>query len=200
MQHALAWAENSYSIPKKRNGSNRYGAFGQGLADSPVTVASCGVWSKRASMAAAVSSVLCKRLLVQASQGLANLFAGHLIGLPPRRQDDLALVPFFPVMGQRFAPGQDMLGQEQLTAYQDAELQAWLNIAARRAARMEAEGREDFVITMAGGAENVPPGPPVLGVRRRDPVNVLARRLAGFTDEEIQHTIANAGGATVPDN
>jgi hypothetical protein len=38
----------------------------------------------------AVSSVLCKRLLVHISQGLANLLVGHLIGLPSRCQDDLA--------------------------------------------------------------------------------------------------------------
>jgi hypothetical protein len=116
------------------------------------------------------------------------------------RQADLALIPFFPVMGQRFAPGDDTLGQEQLAAYRQAELQAWEHIAARRAARMAAEEREDFVVALAGGAEQVPLGPPVLGVRRHDPVNVLARRLAGFTDDEIEGVIAAAGGATVPDN
>ncbi len=100
-------------------------------------------------------------------------------------------------MGQRFAPGEDTLGREQGVAYREAELRAWENIARRRAARLAAEGREDFVISLAGGAENVELGPPVLGVRRHDPVNVLARRLAGFTDEEIEGTIAAAGGATV---
>ena len=113
------------------------------------------------------------------------------------RQADLALIPFFPVMGQRFAPGEDTLGQEQRATYAAAELHAWKQIAARRAARLEAEGREDFVMTLAGGAENVALGPPVLGVRRHDPVNVLARRLAGFTDEEIDVAISAAGGATV---
>jgi uncharacterized ferritin-like protein (DUF455 family) len=112
------------------------------------------------------------------------------------RQADLALIPFFPVMGQRFAPGEDTLGREQLAAYQAAEQQAWTNIADRRAARLEAEGREDFAITAAGGPDAVPLGPPVLGVRRHDPVNVLARRLAGFTTEEIDAAITAAGGAT----
>jgi uncharacterized ferritin-like protein (DUF455 family) len=116
------------------------------------------------------------------------------------RQADLALIPFFPVMGQRFAPGEDTLGQEQRAAYRAAELRAWENIARRRAARLAAEGREDFVFELAGGAENVELGPPVLGVRRHDPVNVLARRLAGFTDEEIEVAIAAAGGATVPES
>lgn len=115
------------------------------------------------------------------------------------RQADLALIPFFPVMGQRFAPGEDTLGQEQRTAFRDAELRAWQNIAARRTARLAAEGREDFVIALAGDAAPVPLGPPVLGVRRHDPVNVLARRLAGFTDEEIRDAVAAAGGATVPE-
>jgi uncharacterized ferritin-like protein (DUF455 family) len=114
------------------------------------------------------------------------------------RQADLALIPFFPIMGQRFAPGEDTLGQAQLAQYQEAELRAWESIAARRAARMAAEGREDFVVATAGGAEKVPLGPPVLGVRRHDPVNVLARRLAGFTPDEIQEAVTAAGGATVP--
>jgi uncharacterized ferritin-like protein (DUF455 family) len=115
------------------------------------------------------------------------------------RQADLALIPFFPTMGQRFAPGEDSLGRGQRAAYEAAELRAWESIAARRAARLAAEGREDFVAALAGGAEQVPLGPPVLGVRRHDPVNVLARRLAGFTDEEIQVAITAAGGATVPE-
>lgn len=115
------------------------------------------------------------------------------------RQADLALVPFFPVMGQRFAPGEDALGQEQRSAYRDAELRAWEHIAARRTARLAVEGREDFVVALAGDGETVPLGPPVLGVRRHDPVNVLARRLAGFTDAEIRDAVAAAGGATVPE-
>ncbi|MBI3974193.1 MAG: DUF455 family protein [Chloroflexi bacterium] len=115
------------------------------------------------------------------------------------RQADLALVPFFPTMGQRFAPETTSLGEAQLAAYEAAEQEAWTNIAARRAARLAAEGREDFVAAAAGGGAAVPLGPTVLGVRRRDPVNVLARRLAGFTAEEIAAAIAAAGGTTVPE-
>ncbi|MGH2368540.1 MAG: DUF455 family protein, partial [Chloroflexota bacterium] len=107
------------------------------------------------------------------------------------RQADLAVIPFFPIMGQQFAPGADSLGQDELQAFQEAEERAWGNIAARRSARMAAEGRVDH----AAAAGTPPPGPSVLGVRRRDPVNKLARRLAGFTPGEIEHAVTAAGGA-----
>ena len=115
-----------------------------------------------------------------------------------RRQADLALVPFFPTMGQRFAPEADPLGEAQLAAYQEAEQQAWAAIAARRAARLAAEGRRDHGAGPAETAgQQAPLGPSVLGVRRRDAVNRLARRLAGFTPREIEAAIAAAGGAVL---
>jgi uncharacterized ferritin-like protein (DUF455 family) len=106
------------------------------------------------------------------------------------RQDDLALIPFFPVMGQRFAP---QTGEEDPASFRDAEERAWERIAERRLERVEREGRTDFAA--AGGAP--PPGPSVLGVRRRDAVNRLARRLAGFTAEEIEAAVAAAGGKVI---
>jgi uncharacterized ferritin-like protein (DUF455 family) len=130
------------------------------------------------------------------------------------RQADLALVPFFPVMGQRFAPDTQPPGPEQLAAYEEAEQQAWANIAARRESRLAAAGPAPAPAaagtsqvavaperSAAGtGAEPQPAlGPAVLGVRRRGLANVLARRLAGFTDGEIETAIAGAGGA-VSDN
>jgi hypothetical protein len=121
------------------------------------------------------------------------------------RQADLALIPFFPVMGQQFAPGTDALGQDELRVFQEAEAGAWEAIAARRAARLAAEGRTDFAAQggppgLPAGEERTrrvgpPAGPSVLGVRRRDAVNKLARRLAGFTPEEIEQAVAAAGGA-----
>lgn len=114
------------------------------------------------------------------------------------RQADLALIPFFPTMGQQFAPGADMLGQEQLAAFQDAEQHAWSNIATRRAARLAAAGDQAAAASSLQAAASAPLGPSVLGVRRRDPVNQLARRLAGFTPAEIEDAIAAAGGAIVP--
>jgi uncharacterized ferritin-like protein (DUF455 family) len=111
------------------------------------------------------------------------------------RQADLALIPFFPVMGQQFAPGEDALGQDELRRFQEAEEQAWERIAERRLARLEREGRRDFA------AARGPPalGPSVLGVRRRDAVNRLARRLAGFTPDEIEAAVAAAGGKVAAD-
>jgi hypothetical protein len=107
------------------------------------------------------------------------------------RQADLALIPFFPVMGQQFAPGADPSGQEERRAFQEAEAGAWERIAERRLERLEREGRADF----AAPADGPPPtGPSVLGVRRRDAVNRLARRLAGFTEEEIEQAVVAAGG------
>jgi uncharacterized ferritin-like protein (DUF455 family) len=110
------------------------------------------------------------------------------------RQADLALVPFFPIMGERFAPEADSLGQEQLAAYEQAEQEAWTAIASRRAQRLEREGRADHA---AAGAAELGLGPAVVGVRRRDAVNRLARRLAGFTPGEIDEAIAAAGGASL---
>src|SRR5437870_3906893 len=51
--------------------------------------------SSRISRIWGLSSSLCKRLFVltHISQGLANFFVGHPIGLPSRRQDDLANGP-----------------------------------------------------------------------------------------------------------
>ena len=107
------------------------------------------------------------------------------------RQADLALIPFFPVMGQQFAPGEDPPGQEERRIFQEAEARSWERIAERRLARLEREGRTDF----AAPADGPPPtGPSVLGVRRRDAVNRLARRLAGYTEEEIEQAVAAAGG------
>ena len=60
------------------------------------------------------------------------------------RQADLALIPFFPVLGQRFAPGHDAAGQDELQHFKEAETAAWERIAERRAARLSAEGRVDF--------------------------------------------------------
>jgi hypothetical protein len=123
--------------------------------------------------------------------GFGTRWLRYLLFQEQPRQADLALVPFFPVMGQRFAPGAESSASTEVTAYQEAEERAWANIAARRAARLEAEQREDFAA--AGGPP--PLGPSVLGVRRRDAVNKLARRLAGFTPEEIDAAVAAAGGA-----
>ncbi len=107
------------------------------------------------------------------------------------RQADLALIPFFPVMGQQFAPGEDPPGQEERRIFQEAEARSWERIAERRLARLEQEGRADF----AAPTDAPPPtGPSVLGVRRRDAVNRLARRLAGYTEEEIEQAVAAAGG------
>jgi uncharacterized ferritin-like protein (DUF455 family) len=114
---------------------------------------------------------------------------------PQPRQVDLALIPFFPVMGQQFAPGEDALGQDELRRFREAEEQAWERIAERRLARLEREGRRDFAAT-----DGPPPlGPSVLGVRRRDAVNRLARRLAGFTPDEIEAAVAAAGGKVAAD-
>jgi uncharacterized ferritin-like protein (DUF455 family) len=106
------------------------------------------------------------------------------------RQADLALIPFFPVLGQRFAPGHDAAGQDELQHFKEAETAAWERIAERRAARLSAEGRVDF----AAGDGTPTLDPSVLGVRRRDAVNRLARRLAGFTSEEIDAAVVAAGG------
>ena len=103
-------------------------------------------------------------------------------------QDDLALIPFFPVMGQQFAPQED--SDPELAA---AEQEAWEAIAERRAARLHAAGIEDFALGLPDAAGDKL-GPGVLGVRRGFPVNLLARRLAGFTPADTREALEAAEG------
>jgi hypothetical protein len=106
-------------------------------------------------------------------------------------------------MGAHFAPEATQPDREQVVALREAEQGAWERIAARRAARLAAEGRPDFALSAAGAAASAGDsgpaklGPQVVGVRRRDAVNTLARRLAGFTPSEIEGAIAEAGGAVL---
>ena len=110
-------------------------------------------------------------------------------------QTDLALIPFFPVMGQQFAPKEEDSDPELAAAEQEA----WEAIAARRAVRLHAAGIEDFALGLPD-ATGEKLGPGVLGVRRGFPVNLLARRLAGFTPADTREALAAAEGkVAVPD-